>query len=149
MKKPYLVFFYSLLLPGLGQFYLGEHAKGWTLLSMAVGVAVSLVISHTMTVWFVMGGIYLAIMIPAAVDAFQAASGRPRTFSGDSVPYVLIMLCLVGPFAIPLLWQSRKFPAPAKVICTVLVILIAFASIAVLSVTASFFDQFLRQNASF
>ena len=145
MKNPYLSFLYSLLLPGAGQLYLGERAKGWTLLSMDVGVAVSLIFSHTWIAWFLMGGIYLAVMVPAAVDAFQTASGRPRTFSGESIPYVIVMLLMVGPFAVPLLWQSVKFSKTAKILWTAFVILIAFLAIATLMLSASFLDQFMKQ----
>ena len=145
MKNPYLAFFYSMLVPGLGQLYLGERAKGWTLCCMAAGVGVSLIISHTVVSWFLMGGIYLAVMAPAALDAFQTASGRPRVFTGDSVFYVIMMLLVIGPFAIPLLWQSPKFSKTAKVLWTVAVILFAFIAIVVLTLTASFFNQLLEQ----
>ena len=79
MKNPFLAALFSILVPGLGQLYLGENAKGWTLLSMTAGVVVSLVFSHTPVAWILMAGIYLAVMIPAALDAFQTASGRPRS----------------------------------------------------------------------
>jgi len=141
MKDPRFAAFYSVIIPGLGQLYIGEKAKGWTLLCMAAGVAVSLVISHTLINAILMGGIYLAIMIPAAVDAFQTASGRSRNFAGDSVPYVIIMLLMVGPFAIPLLWQSKKFSRPAKIFWTVGVVLIAFLGILALTLLGSFFEK--------
>lgn len=144
MKSPLLSFCYSVLLPGAGQLYLGERAKGWTLLCMSAGVGVSLMISHTWVACFLMGGIYLAIMIPAALDAFQTASGRPRTFSSEAVPYVIVMLLMIGPFAIPLLWQSQKFSRTAKILWTVGVILIALLAIAVTTFLASFLDQFMK-----
>ena len=135
-----------MLVPGLGQLYLGERTKGWTLCCMAAGVGVSLIISHTVVSWFLMGGIYLAVMIPAALDAFQTASGRPRTFTADTVPYVILMLLMVGPFAIPLLWQSRKFSTPAKIAWTAAVILIAFLAIAFMTFVASFLEQFMSSG---
>ena len=145
MKNPYLAFFYSLAVPGLGQLYLGERAKGWALLSMTGGIVVSLVVSHTLIAWIMMGGIYLAVMIPSAVDAFQTASGRPRMFNGDSKPYVIVMLLMVGPFAIPLLWQSGRFTKTAKIIWTLAVILIAFLGIVALTFMASSMNQFMAQ----
>lgn len=146
MKNPFLAFLYSWLAPGLGQLYLGERAKGWTLLCMAAGVWISLAISHTPLSWLLMGLIYLAVMIPAASDAFQTASGKPRTFAGNSVFYVIAMLLLVGPFAVPLLWQSARFSRTAKILWTILVILIAFLAIAVLMLTASSLDQLIKQS---
>ncbi|MFH1800284.1 MAG: hypothetical protein ABH891_05515 [Candidatus Omnitrophota bacterium] len=144
MKDPRLALFYSLVIPGLGQIYLGERAKGWTFLCMGVGVAVSLIISHTAVACFLMGGIYLAVMIPAALDAFQTASGRPRTFSEDAIPYVIVMLLVIGPFAFPLLWQSQKFSHRSKIVWTVVVISIALLSIAVMTFTASFLERLMK-----
>jgi TM2 domain-containing membrane protein YozV len=148
MKNPFLAFFYSVAVPGLGQLYLGERAKGWTLLSMSAGIAVSLMITHTAIAWILMGGIYLAVMIPAALDAFQAASGRPRAFKGDSRLYVVVMLLMVGPFAIPLLWQSGRFSKTAKIVWTLAVVLIALLAVVTLTFVASSLDQFMTRAVS-
>lgn len=147
MKKPVIAFFYSLFLPGLGQIYLREYAKGWVLLCMTGGVVVSLIINHSWFSWLLLGGVYLAIMIPAALDAFQSASGRPRLFAGDSVPYVIIMLLTVGPFAIPLLWQSKKFSRGKKIGWTIFVILVALLVIGVMSLMASLMETLMGGNA--
>ncbi len=147
MKNPYLAFFYSIVLPGLGQIYLEDYAKGLTLFCMAVGILLSIFLSHSWFVWVLMGAIYLAVVFPAATDAFQTASGKPRVFTGDSVWYVLLMLFMVGPFAVPLLWQSQKFSKKAKVVWTVLVILVALIAIVVTTFLASSFDSFVRQNS--
>jgi hypothetical protein len=148
MKNPYLAMIFSVLVPGLGQLYLGERAKGWTLVCMSAGIVVSLFISHTPIVWVLMGGIYLAVMIPAASDAFRTASGRPRTFMADTVPYVIMMLLLVGPFAVPLLWQSRKFSRLAKFLWTAGVILVALVAIVVTTLLASSMEGLMRQGTS-
>jgi len=148
MKDPRLALFYSIVVPGLGQLYLGEYAKGWTLLCMSAGVVVSLIVSHTAIACFVMGGIYLAVMIPAALDAFRTASGRPRTFTADTVPYVIAMLLMIGPFAIPLLWQSKKISKTAKILWTIIVILIAFLGIAILMFSASFLERFMGTGSA-
>ncbi|MFA5167053.1 MAG: hypothetical protein WC530_00825 [Candidatus Omnitrophota bacterium] len=148
MKNPRLALFYSMIVPGLGQFYLGESAKGWTLLCMGIGVAVSLIVSHTAVACFLMGGIYLAVVIPAALDAFQTASGRPRTFTADTIPYVIIMLLMVGPFAVPLLWQSQRFSTFSKIAWTVVVILIALLAITALTFVASFLEQLIGPAAT-
>ncbi|MFA7254598.1 MAG: hypothetical protein WC133_00665 [Candidatus Omnitrophota bacterium] len=145
MKDARLALIYSIVAPGLGQLYLGERAKGWTLLCMSAGVVVSLIISHTAIALFLMGGIYLAVMIPAARDAFQTASGQSRTFVANTVPYVIMMLLMIGPFAIPLLWQSAKFSKTAKILWTVAVILIALLGIATLTFMASSLDKFMKQ----
>jgi TM2 domain-containing membrane protein YozV len=146
MKNPKVAFFYSLIAPGLGQIYLGERAKGWTFLCMGAGVAVSLIFSHTAVSCFLMGGIYLAVMIPAALDAFQTASERPRTFSGDTIPYVIVMLLTIGPFAFPLLWQSQKFSHRAKIVWTIIITGIALLSIAAMTFVASFLERLMKSS---
>lgn len=146
MKNPRLALLYSAVVPGLGQIYLGERAKGWTLLCMDAGITVSLIVSHTAAACFLMGGIYLAVMIPAALDAFQTASGRPRAFAGDAIPYVIAMLLLVGPFAIPLLWQSLKFSKRAKIIWTIVVILITLLAIVFMTFVASFLEPLMKSG---
>ncbi|HNX68743.1 MAG TPA: hypothetical protein PLL75_01295 [Candidatus Omnitrophota bacterium] len=147
MKKPSLACFYSLLIPGLGQLYLNEKAKGLTLLCMDLGILVSVLVSRSWVGRLMMGLIYLAIVFPSAVDAYQCASGKPRTFSGDSVPYVILMLLVVGPFAVPLLWQSGRFSKGAKIGWTVFVIVIALFVILAMTFLASFFDEFMKQNS--
>lgn len=134
---------YSLLFPGLGQVYLGERAKGWTLVCMGVGAVVSIVMSPGLIARLLLGGIYLAVMVPAALDAFRTACGKPRTFPGESVPYVITMLIVIGPFAVPLLWQSGRFSRTVKVLWTIVVVLIAFVAMVFTAFAASFFEQFM------
>lgn len=148
MKNPCLALFYSVMIPGLGQLYLGERAKGWAFLCMGAGVGVSLIVSHTVIACFLMGSIYLVVMVPAALDAFQTASGRPRTFTADTVSYVILMLLIVGPFALPLLWQSAKFSKMAKILWTVAVVLIAFSAMAVMTFVASFLDKLMTSGGA-
>ena len=157
MKNPFLACLYSVLLPGSGQLYLGEKPKGISILCITIGAPVAalvttLVTDHSLAKFFswttllFLALVYFFIMIPSVVDAFQTASGRPRTFKGESVPYILIMLfVVVGPFAIPLLWQSEKFSKRAKILLTAAVILTAFFAIAVMKLSVSFMDQWTKQ----
>jgi hypothetical protein len=148
MKNPWLALGASLFLPGTGHLYLGERAKGWTFLCMDAGIFVSFWISHSLIACVLLSVVYLGIVIPAALDAFQNASGKPHVLTGDSVPYVLLMLLTVGPFAVPLLWQSRKFSKNAKIGWTVFVILIALLMIAMVNVLASFLNLLTQGNPS-
>lgn len=147
MKNPHLAFFYSILVPGLGQIYLADYGKGWTFLCMDAGILVSLWFNHSWLSYVLMGVVYLTIAIPAGLDAFQNASGRPRVFSGNSVAYIILMLLVVGPFAIPLLWQSSKFSKRAKIGWTVFVILIALLMIATLNFLALLQETLMQQSA--
>ena len=119
----------SLLLPGLGQLYNGERAKGIAMLCMTLGIGVSAALFHSLSTFILLGLIYVAVLIPAVRDAAQVAAGRGTTFTGDRPWYVIWMLCMVGPFALPLLWQSQRFSRTAKLIWTVAVIFLAVLGI--------------------
>lgn len=161
MKNPWVASLLSVLLPGLGQLYLNEKPKGISILCITLGAPVSMALmtlltDHSLAKFFsggtllFLGLIYLFLMIPSATEAFQSASGKARTFKGDSVPYILVMLFIfAGPFAIPLLWQSGKFPKGIKIGLTILVILIALIAILFLFIFAPFINQFLKQNLSY
>lgn len=146
MKSPFLACLYSLLAPGLGQIYLKEQGKGWALLCMTLGIWASLFFSHSLIARILLGALYLFILVPAVTDAYQCAAGRPQTFTGDSLPYVVFMLLMIGPFAIPLLWQSPRFSKTAKIAWTVAVVIVALAAIAATTFMASFFDGLMKQN---
>jgi TM2 domain-containing membrane protein YozV len=148
MKNPWLAMTLSLLLPGLGQLYLNERAKGISMLFISIGIAVSLAVSRSAVAYILIGPLYLFALVPAAVDAYQTASGKPRTFKGESVFYVIIMLFAVGPFAIPLLWQSPRFSKSMKIVLTAFVTLVALAAILTMTMFASTLDKMIRQDTA-
>lgn len=145
-KQPVLAFFLSAIVPGLGQLSNGERAKGLSLLVMALGIVVScLAFRSPLTVLF-MGLVYLAVMIPAAWDAYQVASGRPSRFQGDAPWYCIGMLLVVGPFALPLLWMSPRFSRTAKLVWTLVVILVALACIVTIAAVGPLLEHLLNQT---
>lgn len=148
MKSPWAAFFLSLAVPGLGQLYLNEKAKAFSLLCITAGIVLSLALSRSWITFVLLAPLYLFVLIPASLDAYQTAAGNPRTFKGDSVFYVIMMLVIVGPFAIPLLWQSAKFPKGAKIVCTVLVTLIALAAVLTMALIGSIFNEMMKQDAA-
>lgn len=148
MKNPFLAAFLSFVLPGLGQLYLKDTGKGWALLCMDIGVGVSLIFNHSWIALLMLGLIYLFILFPAVVDAYQDAGGKRRTFKGESVPYVIVMLLVIGPFAIPLLWQSSNFSKGSKIGWTILVIVLALLVIVAIMSMASFLDTLMKQSSS-
>ncbi|OQA55772.1 MAG: hypothetical protein BWY42_01336 [Candidatus Omnitrophica bacterium ADurb.Bin277] len=121
MKNKWMAFFLSLFIPGTG-----------------------LATSRSRINFLFLSPICLFVMIPAATDAFQTASGEPRTFTSDSIPYVLFMLFAVGPFAVPLLWLSPKFSGTSKIILTALVIVIAIGAILFLKEVSSMMSAYLE-----
>ncbi|HQB12250.1 MAG: TM2 domain protein [Candidatus Omnitrophica bacterium ADurb.Bin292] len=147
MKNKWIALVLSFFVPGMGQIYLGDRTKGLTLLCVSAGLAYALVTSRSLLNLIFLAPICLFVMVPSAVDAYQVAVGKPRKFTGDSVPYVVFMLLVVGPFAVPLLWQSSKFSRFMKVAWTILVILIAIAIILFLRDVASVMDSLLGQDS--
>jgi len=110
---------------------------------MSAGVLIGLCTGPTPISVVLLNGIYAAIALPAAADAWQTGSGKARTFKGENVIYVVFMLLAVGPFAVPLLWRSSKFSRTAKILWTVTVVLIALVAIVLVKWTASTLDSLL------
>ena len=71
--------------------------------------------------------IYLFVLIPAAVDAHQFASGNAKpVLTGGRRWYIVLMLFSVGPMALPMLWRSPRFSRAAKGWWTLIVLFIFF-----------------------
>ncbi len=112
----------SVIVPGLGQIFNRETKKGFIILASCLGLGL-------LTYW--LSGlnrvsIALALILlwsSAIVDAYKVAkaSGQPSDFYHRK-PYVVVMLLLVGPLALPLLWQSPYFSRFARWTWTVIVV---------------------------
>lgn len=128
-RSPWLAAVLSAILPGLGQVYNRDRAKGIAMLCMALGIGITIAISHSVWSLILMGVLYVAVLIPAVHDAYQIARHRGPSLAGEQLWYVVWMLLCVGPFALPLLWQSRRFSTRGKLLWTIAVILIALIGI--------------------
>ena len=136
-RVPLLAALLSLLLPGAGQLYNGERAKGITILCITGGIGYGLCMATLGPGAFrsvfsvcMLVVVYLFVWVPAVIDAYQRAAGQPTALlSGEKAWYVILMLATVGPMAIPLLWQSRTFSHAAKIGWTVAVILLAILAV--------------------
>lgn len=151
-RSPLLAAVLSLLVPGLGQLYAGDRAKGIALLCITAGVwggiAMSTVGPAALRSWLTalfLGFAYLFVWIPAALDAHQHAAGRPsRLLSDGRSWYVILMLLAVGPMALPLLWQSRAFSRTGKLVWTIVVIAIALLIVLSLIVLGPILERSLE-----
>ena len=120
----------SVLLPGLGQIYNRESKKGLIIFACAIGLGV-------LGSWFsgfnrfAMLLALVLLWVSAATDAYHMArnSGQPAEFYYRK-PFVVAMLLLVGPLALPLLWESRNFSRSARWLWTILVVSVALLFIA-------------------
>lgn len=120
----------SVLLPGLGQIYNRESKKGLIIFACAIGLGV-------LGSWlsgfnrFAMLLALVLLWVSAATDAYYMArnSGQPAEFYYRK-PFVVAMLLLVGPLALPLLWESTNFSRTARWLWTILVVSIVLLFIA-------------------
>jgi hypothetical protein len=111
----------SVIVPGLGQIFNREIKKGFIILASCLGLGL-------LTYWFsglnkVSIGLALILLWGSAiVDAYKVAkaSDQPSDFYYRK-SYVVAMLLLVGPLALPLLWQSPHFSRFARWTWTVIV----------------------------
>jgi hypothetical protein len=129
-SSPYPALILSLFLPGAGQIYNKEHKKGMVILGSCAGLG--------LFIYELPGlnkiSIALALLLlwtSAVVDAYETAkaSGQPIQFYYRR-PYVVTMLLLVGPLALPLLWRSPHFSRLACWTWTVIVVAAALLFIA-------------------
>lgn len=113
-KSPLLALLLSLIVPGLGQFYTREVTKGICILGAC------LLIGGGMW-WFsglnrlTLGLALIIVWTSAMLDAYKTAQtfGQPQDWYFRRA-YVVAMLLLVGPLALPLLWRSPYFARAAK-----------------------------------
>ena len=141
-RSPLLAATLSAILPGLGQVYNGDRAKGIAMLCMALGIGITIAISHSVWSAILMGVLYVAVWIPAVQDAYQVACHRGPGLAGERLWYIVWMLLCVGPFALPLLWQSRRFSTRGKLLWTIAVILIALIGILAVNAIGRLLDAF-------
>ena len=154
--SPFLAALLSLLVPGTGQLYNGERAKGVAVLCIDAGIAIGIALAtigppacrSTLTV-IALAGVYLFIWVPAVIDAYQQAAGIGKPLlSGETRWYVLFMLASVGPGAIPLLWQSPRFSRRAKIALTIIVILVAISLILLTVVVGPMLEKILKNTGA-
>ena len=157
MRSPILAALLSLIAPGLGQLYNGERAKGAAVLCIALFTWFGIILAafgpaamrSRLTVIF-LALAYVSAWIPAAIDAYQRASGTATPLlSHLTAWYVILMLVTVGPMALPLLWQSRAFSRKAKIVWTVVVIGIALLFIVTIIAAGPTVEQSFQQYPDF
>src|SRR4029077_6155484 len=120
----------SAIIPGAGQIYNQEIKKGLVIFGSCLSLGL-------LTYWIsglnkISTALALTLVwISAMTDAYKVAktSGEPSNFFYRSI-YVVAMLLLVGPLALPLLWQSPNFSLTARWTWTVIVVLAALSFIA-------------------
>ena len=124
--SPLLAAGLSAVMPGLGQLYNREDAKAAAILCSTFGIWAGLVWTtvgpDASRSWLSAVALLLAypfLLLPAVLDAHRRASGIPEASAFDARRWhVVIMLLVIGPLAIPQLWQSQGFSRSAKILWT-------------------------------
>jgi len=120
--NPFIALILSAIVPGVGQIYNREAKKGWVILGSCVSLGL-------LTYWLAdlnkitVALALLLLWMSAIIDAYKVAmtSGQASEFYFRKA-YVVAMLLLVGPLALPLLWQSPNFSGTSRWVWTVIVV---------------------------
>ena len=121
-RRPLLALALSVLVPGLGQLYNGEVGKGLVIIGSCLGLGLLIYWQSGLNrITFALA--LLLVWISAIADAYKSAQafGQPADFYYRKA-YVVSLLLLVGPFALPLLWRSPYFSRTARWTWTVIVV---------------------------
>jgi TM2 domain-containing membrane protein YozV len=129
-RNPFTAIVLSAIVPGLGQLYNQQVKKGLVIFGSFLSLGL-------LTYWisglnkFSTALALILVWISAMTDAYKVAKtgGQPSDFYYRRA-YVVTMLLLVGPLALPLLWQSPHFSRPARWIWTLIVVIAALLFIA-------------------
>jgi len=120
-RSPLLALALSTVIPGLGQLYNKEAGKGLVIIGSCLGLGLLIYWQSGLNrITFALA--LLLVWISAIADAYKSAQafGQPPDFYYRKA-YVVSLLLLIGPFALPLLWQSPYFSRTARWTWTVIV----------------------------
>lgn len=129
-RNPFAALLLSLIVPGLGQIYNKEPTKGIVVMSACLGLgllAYALPGLHKVTAALLL----LVVWISVSIEAYKIAqaSGQPVDFYYRT-PFVVGMLLVVGPLALPLLWKSPYFSRVSRWTWTIIVVGVALLFVA-------------------
>jgi len=153
-KKRSIALILSVLVPGLGQLYKGERAKGVSLLCITLGIWFWMVMAtvgptsfRSWVTLLVLGVSYLLIWFPAVSDVAQQGSGMAQSLiAGKTLWYVILMVLATGAMAVPLLWQSPRFSRRAKLAWSAVGILNTLLALLLLAVVGPRVEGLLEQS---
>jgi hypothetical protein len=141
MKNSKVALALSLVVPGSGQIYNEEYTKGCL-------VSAGCIFFGGGALWFTgahRGSLLLALLVvwlSAILDAYRTAQASGQPLDWHYRPsYVIPMLLLVGPLALPLLWRSPYFSSIARSGWTIVVV-----GGAILFLTTPYLIHFLAQR---
>ena len=146
----------SAVMPGLGQLYNREDAKAAALLFSTFGIWAGLVWTtvgpDASRSWLSAVAMLLAypfLLLPAVLDAHRRANGIPDVSSSDARRWhVVIMLLVIGPLAIPQLWQSQGFSRSAKILWTFFIGVVSLIVILVMVAIGPGLEHWIEKSSA-
>ena len=120
-RSPLVALALSAIVPGLGQLYNKEAGKGLAIIGTCLGLGLLIYLQSGLNrITFALA--LLLVWISAIAEAYKSAQafGQPPDFYYRRA-YVVSLLLLIGPFALPLLWRSPYFSRTARWTWTVIV----------------------------
>ena len=147
--KKRLAVWLSILAPGAGHLYLGDRRGGMALLCVTVALLLAIVVSMVGPAPLRSPATAVLLLLPYAmlsVPAARSLRNEPReTPAIHRRGYLLVMLAVAGPMALPLLWQSEAFSRPGKIVWTIVVIAIVVIAVGALVVVGPMIEELMQQ----
>ncbi len=139
----------TVVLPGAGHLYLGDRRGGVALLCVSVSVLAGIAVSVAGPAAFRSTVTAVLLLVPYAMLAVPAAravgTGTTETPGNQSRGYLLVMLAVAGPMALPLLWQSSAFSRTGKIAWTVVVVAIVLIAVYAIIVAGPIIEEMMQQ----
>lgn len=135
----------SLVLPGTGHLLYDLRQRGWVSLVLAGGALFSIILYSSLLAKLALALVYLLVGVHAMLDLRSQIHGTSAPVDLADQRVVIAALVLIGPFAVPLLWQSPRFSTRQKWLLTVAVLVIAVAAILLTGTLGTILEEKLRQ----
>jgi len=151
-RSPVVALILSAVVPGTGQLYNGERAKGIAFLCLTLGTGVLMALAtwgpsafRSRLTQLVLVITYLFVWIPAVFEAYRGDPGTSHSvLSGDRPWYVIFMVLVIGAMALPLVWQSRGFSRTTKIVWSTLGILNTLLALLTVALLGSSIERWLN-----
>ncbi len=148
-RSTFLATVLSVLAPGSGHLYLGRRPRGLALLlvTFAVWAGIGVSLAGPVALRSNLSAIlllvpYVLLIVPSVREV---RSSDIETTAIDRPAYVLVMLAVFGPLALPLLWQSRAFGRGGKIAWTIVVAAVVVVAVYAIVVAGPMIEDLLQQ----
>ncbi len=151
-RSPHLAAALTLLLPGAGHLYLGRRDRALPLLVLSAGIGALILFSligpqamRSQTSAVLLALPYLFVLVPALRDCYRGQEDQATVEPAwNRRSYVIWMLLVAGPMALPLLWRSSNFSRATKILWSTLVVGALLLALWAVVVAGPIIEEMLR-----